>query len=98
MCVSELDRARCAVCWKSVEERWGEERAGYLMKTVCSDLALAGPLMLTDVFERSVSNKQDCLDACEKLLTLKWTNPLPRPVRAEYSEVSQHTVLLELNS
>lgn len=53
MCVG-LDRERCAVCWKSEEERWGEEKEGNLMKIVCSDLAVAGTLMLTDVFEKSV--------------------------------------------
>lgn len=81
MCVCGLDRERCAVCWKSVEERWGEEKEEYLMKIVCSHLAVAGTLMLTDVFEKSVSNKQDCLDLCEKLLTLEWTNPLLWPVQ-----------------
>lgn len=53
VCVG-LDRERCAVCWKSEEERWGEEKEGNLMKIVCSDLAVVGTLMLTDVFEKSV--------------------------------------------
>lgn len=69
------------VCGPGREERWGEEKAGYLMEIVVSDLALAGTLMLTDVFEKSALNKQDCLDVCEKLLTLKWTNPLLWPVQ-----------------